>query len=142
MEQIGLTLALASLGVDATAPALLARVAEETDARPDDMAACLLSLQGDPLEPVTLVQELELYDVETARERAERFLLACGLSLRESAPIAAEAREHAERAGSVLIEARPAGPGAGAPKARICRDDLPDIHASDTRRLATVGGAR
>lgn len=137
-----LAVALASLGADATAPALLARVTEETDARPDDMAACLLSLQGDPLEPVTLVQELELYDPESARERAERFLLACGLSLHESARIAAEAREHAECAGSVLIEARPAGPGAGAPSARICRDDLPDIHASDSRRLATVGGAR
>ncbi|MGH2879053.1 MAG: PP2C family protein-serine/threonine phosphatase [Solirubrobacteraceae bacterium] len=134
--------ALASLGTEATAPALLARVAEQTDARPDDMAACLLSLQGDRLEPVTLVQELELYDAGTARERAERFLLACGLSLRESSRIAAEVREHARRAGSVLIEARPAGPGAGAPSARIRRDDLPDIHASDTRRLATVGGAR
>lgn len=137
-----LALALASLGAEATATTLLARIAEQTDARPDDMAACLLSLQGDRLEPVTLVQELELHDAQTARERAERFLLACGLSLRESAKIAAEACEHAARAGSVLIEAHPAGPGAGAPTARICRDDLPDIHASDTRRLATVGGAR
>jgi hypothetical protein len=139
-ERLGL--ALASLGADATAPALLARVAEQTDARPDDMAACVLSLQGDPLEPLTLVQELELYDVESARERAERFLLACGLSLHETARIAGEAREHAARAGSVLIEVRLAGPGVGGPSARICRDDLPDIHASDTRRLATVGGTR
>jgi serine phosphatase RsbU (regulator of sigma subunit) len=137
-----LELALASLGAEATAPALLARVVEQTDARPDDMAACLLSLQGDPVEPLTLAQELELCDHASARERAERFLLACGLSLHESARIAAEAREHVVRAGSVLIEARPAGPGGGAASARICRDDLPDIHASDTRRLATVGGAR
>ena len=137
-----LELALASLGAEATAPALLARVVEQTDARPDDMAACLLSLQGDPVEPLTLAQELELCDHASARERAERFLLACGLGLRESATIAAEAREHVARVGSVLIEARPAGRGGDAPSARICRDDLPDIHASDTRRLATVGGAR
>jgi serine phosphatase RsbU (regulator of sigma subunit) len=136
-----LAAALASLGPEASAPALLDRVAEQTDARPDDMAACLLSLQGGPAQPATLVQELELWGDETARERAERFLLACGLDLSASAALAGKACEQAERAGSVLIEARPAGPGAGAPSARI-RDDLPDIHASDTRRLATVGGAR
>lgn len=134
--------ALASLGAAASAPALLDRVAEQTDSRPDDMAVCLLSLQGNAAEPVTLVQELELYDDGTARERAERFLLACGLDLRESARIAAAAREEVARAGSVLLQARPAGAGVGAPSARIGRDDLPDIHASDTRRLATVGAAR
>jgi serine phosphatase RsbU (regulator of sigma subunit) len=136
-----LAAALASLGPAASAPALLDRVAEQTDARPDDMAACLLSLQGGPAQPVTLVQELELWSDETARERAERFLLACGLTLSASATLASKACEQADGVGSVLIEARPAGPGAGAPSARI-RDDLPDIHASDTRRLATVGGAR
>jgi serine phosphatase RsbU (regulator of sigma subunit) len=136
-----LAAALASLGPAASAPALLDRVAEQTDARPDDMAACLLSVQGGPVEPATLVQELELWGDETARERAERFLLACGLELSASAALAGKACAQAERVGSVLIEARPAGPGAGAPSAHI-REDLPDIHASDTRRLATVGGAR
>jgi hypothetical protein len=137
-----LAAALASLGPTATASALLERVAQETDARPDDMAACVLSLPGDRVEPATLVQELELWGDEGARERAERFLLACGLGLGESAALAAEACDQAERTGSVLLEARPTGFGAGAPTARIRRDDLPDIHASDTRRLATVGGAR
>jgi serine phosphatase RsbU (regulator of sigma subunit) len=137
-----LAAALASLGPAASAPALLDRVAEQTDARPDDMAACLLSLQGGPAQPATLVQELELWGDETARERAERFLLACGLDLSASAALAGKACAQAERVGSVLIEARPAGPGVGAPSARIRRDEEPDIHASDTRRLATVGGAR
>jgi stage II sporulation SpoE-like protein len=133
---------LAELGERATAAALLERVAEETDARPDDMAACLLTLRGEPLEPTTQVQELELWRDQSARERAERFLLACGLDLRESAALAGTACAQAERAGSALIEARPAAPGAGPASARVHRDDLPDIHASDTRRLATVGGAR
>jgi hypothetical protein len=137
-----LTRTLAALGPAATAPALLDRVGQQTDARPDDMAACLLSLQGQPAEPVTLAQELELYDGEDAHERAERFLLACGLDLSESARIAAEACARAEQHGSALIQARPSGPGAGAPSARVRRDDLPDIHASDTRRLASVGGTR
>jgi serine phosphatase RsbU (regulator of sigma subunit) len=133
---------LATLGAAATATKLLDRVGEQTDARPDDMAACLLSLQGEPLEPATLAQELELHAGDGAHERAERFLLACGLDLSESARVAGEACAHAERSGSVLIDVHPSGAGAGAPSARVRRDDLPDIHASDTRRLATVGGAR
>jgi serine phosphatase RsbU (regulator of sigma subunit) len=138
-----LAAALASLGPGVTAAALLERVTEQTDARPDDMAACLLSLRGGPPEPVTLVQELELWHDEGARERAERFLLACGLSLQESATLAVRACEEAERAGSVLLEAHPAEVAAATPTARIRRDENPDIHASDaTRRLATVGGAR
>ncbi|HEX5308674.1 MAG TPA: PP2C family protein-serine/threonine phosphatase [Solirubrobacteraceae bacterium] len=137
-----LTRALAALGPAATAPELLDRVGQQTDVRPDDMAACLLSLSGDPVEPVTLAQELELYDGDGMHERAERFLLACGLDLAASARVAGEARARAEQAGSVLIEARPSGPGAGAPSARVRCDEEPDIHASDTRRLATVGGTR
>lgn len=134
--------ALAGLGPRATASQLLERVSEQTDARPDDMAACLLSLQGKPAEPVTLVQELELHDGANVCARAERFLLACGLDLGESARVAREACARAEQTGSALIEARPSGPGAGAPSARVRRDEEPDIHASDTRRLATVGGSR
>ena len=38
--------ALAELGSRATASALLERVAEETDSRPDDMAVCLLGIEG------------------------------------------------------------------------------------------------
>ncbi len=37
---------LAELGPRATASALLEQVTEETDARPDDMAACLLNVEG------------------------------------------------------------------------------------------------
>jgi serine phosphatase RsbU (regulator of sigma subunit) len=135
-----LAAALARLGPEATAPKLLQRVVADTDARPDDMAVCLLSLKGEPIEPRTLTQELELWGDDATRERAERFLLGCGLSLAESASLARAACAEAERAGSALIEAHP--DDAGAPSARIRRDEEPDIHASDMRRLATVGGAR
>jgi hypothetical protein len=51
---------LAELGPQATASALLDQVAEETDARPDDMAACLLNVEGGAAAPTILVEELEL----------------------------------------------------------------------------------
>jgi hypothetical protein len=126
------------LGPDATAQELLERVSEQTDARPDDMAACLLSVHGGSGEPVTLVQELELTRRE-ARERAERFLLACGMGLAQAARVARQAGVEAEQAGSVLLEVRLSGQDT--PSAVLRRDDVPDVHASDNRLLATVGAA-
>src|SRR6202041_3150985 len=49
---------LADLGPDATAAALLERVAEATDARPDDMAACVLGVEGGAGAPAVLIEEL------------------------------------------------------------------------------------
>jgi serine phosphatase RsbU (regulator of sigma subunit) len=131
--------ALAELGPQATASALLDRVAEETDARPDDMAACLLSVQGNASEPTTLVQELELAGDEAAGERAERFLLACAVAPATVARLAREAHEQARHAGSALLEVSLSD---AAPAVAVRRDDLPDVRASDTRLLATVGGTR
>ena len=68
-ERLARTLAV--LGPGATASALLDRVAEETDARPDDMAACLLGVEGGAAAPVVLLEELEL-DREEAVERSNR----------------------------------------------------------------------
>lgn len=131
--------ALRELGPDATADALLDRVTAQTDVRPDDMAACLLSIRGGAAEPATLVQELELEWGEGARERAERFLLACGVDLAAAACVAGEASSQAEQAGSALLEVRMS---ADSPIPSLRGDDAPDIHASDTRLLATVGAAR
>lgn len=79
--------ALAALGAQASASDLLERVARETDARPDDMAACLLQIDAPAVtpngvagEPSILCEEMELDQRELAGERGERFLLACGLS--------------------------------------------------------------
>jgi hypothetical protein len=70
---------LAQLGEAASADVLLARVAEQSDHRPDDMAACVLGLPGAPLPAGARVEELELDRSELAGDRPERFLLACGL---------------------------------------------------------------
>ena len=131
--------ALRRLGPDATAQGLLDRVAEETDARPDDMAACLLSLRGDAAEPQTLVQELELAGEQANRERAERFLLACEIDLATAARVAGEAFAQVRRTGRALLEVRTA---ANNPSAFLRGEGEPGIRASDTRLLATVAGAR
>jgi hypothetical protein len=78
---------LAELGPDATATALLDRVTEETDRRPDDLAACLLHIEGDRSAPTVQIEELELDRRETSRDRAARFLLAAGVDPAEIAGI-------------------------------------------------------
>ncbi len=131
---------LERLGPQATAEVLLDRVGEQTDSRPDDMAACLLSIRGDACEPFVLVQELELVHGRPTRERAERFLLACGVGAEQAARVGGEAGVQAEQTGSVLLEVRFSAQNG--PVALLRRDDGPDLRASDIRLLATVGAAR
>jgi hypothetical protein len=102
-----LTAALRELGPQATAAALLDRVAAETRSRPDDLAACLLSVAGDARAPCSLAEEIEL-DRDTATgERIERFLLACGVPRRRAASsLARAAATLAQRSGSVLLAVR------------------------------------
>ena len=64
-----LSRALAALGLEANATQLLERVAEATDTRSDDMAACVLNIAGDPAAPAVLLEELE-FDRETPRAAA------------------------------------------------------------------------
>jgi hypothetical protein len=73
--------ALAQLGAGASADVLLARVAEQSDHRPDDMAACVLGLPGVPLPAGPRVEELAVRRPELAGDRPKQFLLACGLRL-------------------------------------------------------------
>ncbi|HEV7460583.1 MAG TPA: PP2C family protein-serine/threonine phosphatase [Solirubrobacteraceae bacterium] len=70
---------LAQLGAAASADVLLARVAEQSDHRPDDMAACVLGLPGAPLPAGARVEDLEVGRRELAGDRPEHFLLACGM---------------------------------------------------------------
>jgi serine phosphatase RsbU (regulator of sigma subunit) len=99
-----LKLALAELGPDATACALLDRVAEQSDQRPDDMAACLLSVEGDRSAPSVRVEELELDRNEAERGRAGRLLLALGLDAGEVERVISSARRAAARDGAVVLE--------------------------------------
>jgi hypothetical protein len=95
---------LGELEPEANASELLDRVAAEVDARPDDMAACLVAVEGGPSAPKVLREELELDRHEATSERTERFLLACGVEPGEIIGIMRSAAAAAGRAGTVLLE--------------------------------------
>jgi len=125
---------LAELGPSATAPALLERVAERADERPDDMAACLLQIEGTEQAPTVLVEELELDRDEASSARTERFLLACGVARAEVAEALRSAAVAAGRAGTIVLEVRRSD---GVPEVSLRRENLAYIHA----RRADVGVA-
>jgi hypothetical protein len=120
-----LTRTLADLGPEAPASALLERVADVADTHPDDMAACLLRVEGGRDAPAVELEELELDRHEAASERTERFLLACGVEPRETTEIMRSARITAERAGTVLLEVRA---GEGPPEVSVRHDNVALLH--------------
>jgi serine phosphatase RsbU (regulator of sigma subunit) len=117
---------LAELGPHASAHGVLAGVAERADARPDDMAACLLSVEGDQRAPEVLVEELELDRDEVADARTQRFLLACGVERHEIAEVLRSACARAGRAGTVVLELRRAD---GPPQITVRREQVAYLHA-------------
>jgi hypothetical protein len=127
--------ALEGLGGGSTASTLLDRVAAETDARSDDMAACLLSVEGDDEAPGILVEELELDRDEATSDRPEQFLLACGVERHEVAELIRSARVAAERTGNVVLELRL---GDGPPEVALLRDNVALLHPSHAGRQANL----
>ena len=125
---------LVELGPRASAAAVLQRVAERADARPDDMAACLLGVEGEDAAPEAIVEELELDRDEASSDRTARFLLACGVERAEVAAVVHDASVAAGRAGTVVLELRL---GDGPPRLALRRDHLAYLHA----RRADVGAA-
>ena len=98
--------AVAELGPSETASDLLERVASTTDDVPDDMAACLLSIDGGGGRPAFSSRSSS----STARsddERDERFLLECGVEPRGVGELMRSARAAAGPVGTVLLEVRP-----------------------------------
>ena len=119
--------ALAGLGPSATASGLLDRIAEGSDERPDDMAACLLQLEGSAAEPSNLKEELELDSLDAAGERSERFLAACGVPEDQIAEVMTLARAGIARSGSVVLEV---GFENGAPEVAVRQPELASLHTS------------
>lgn len=95
---------LAQLPADATAEDVLERVAEATDRRPDDMAACLIRVEGEAAAPGVLVEEVELDGREVDRDRAARFLLAAGVDPAEIEHVIEQLRPEIARHGRVVLE--------------------------------------
>ncbi|HUA73450.1 MAG TPA: PP2C family protein-serine/threonine phosphatase [Solirubrobacteraceae bacterium] len=106
--------ALTDLDRDADATALLADVAERTDARPDDMAACLLRVHDGEGAPAVALEQLELgrgLVVPAERARVSRFLADCGVPAAEAREILSAACERLEQVSTVLLELRHEGGG-------------------------------
>jgi hypothetical protein len=97
--------ALASLERDADAAALLARVSECTDARPDDMAACLLRVHDGEHDsaPVVVLEQLELTRELLDSTRFGRFLRDSSVPPAEAGAIARAARERLQRSDMPLL---------------------------------------
>jgi hypothetical protein len=131
-----LTQALRDLPVGATASDLLERVAAATNSRPDDMAACVLGIEGGSGEPSVLVEELELDREEATHERVERFLLECGIEPRGVESLIRSARTAAGPVGTVLLEVRPSD---GSPKVSLRSDNVALLRAHHERRHAGAG---
>jgi hypothetical protein len=105
-----LAAALAAIGPRGDAAELLELVIARTDKRPDDMAACLLRLDG-PRAPepatahaLTLSEELELSPRDLRCGRAEAFLLACSLPRARATRALKAARLVVGSAGAAVLQ--------------------------------------
>jgi stage II sporulation SpoE-like protein len=130
---------LAELGPETSASGLLDRVAEQVDRRPDDMAACLLNVEGGVADPRVLVEELEFEHDQTAADRSERFLLACGVERAEAGEVIDSARRAAGRSGTVVIEVHLDG---GSPRVALQHDNVSLLHARRARPQTPVTVSR
>jgi serine phosphatase RsbU (regulator of sigma subunit) len=95
---------IADLGPEADAATVLDRVAEQSDRHPDDMAACVLHIDGEQIAPQVELEELELDRRDVERGRAERFLRAGGVQADELAEILRSVRTAVGRHGGVVVE--------------------------------------
>jgi hypothetical protein len=102
-----LAAALSDLHHDADASALLDRVTELSDARPDDMAACLLRVHDGQGAPAIALEQLELSREMLAGGRVERFLIDCGVEPSEAESIVQDAERRLQRADRVMLELVP-----------------------------------
>ncbi len=131
---------LAELGERDGAARLLERVAEQTDARPDDMAACLLSIPGTAAAPAVVSEELELDRSQATAQRTERFLAACGVDAARAAELMCAAHAAAGRVGTVVLDVQ-GGDGTGTPRVRLRRENVAHLHPAPQNLQPTGLGA-
>lgn len=130
-----LATALKALGSNATADELLDCVSHITASRPDDMAACMLHVEGDEAAPLATIEELELTREQLASDRTEQFLLACGIPAEEAAQLMRRARSAVEQSGSVVLEI---SRGEGAPVASLQQENLAYLQTRHAARQADL----
>ncbi|HEX3517413.1 MAG TPA: SpoIIE family protein phosphatase, partial [Solirubrobacteraceae bacterium] len=127
--------ALAELGPQASADELLDSVSRSADRRPDDMAACVLHVEGSQQPPVAVLEELELDRELASSDRGEEFLRACGVGARDAAEAMHAARAAAERSGSVVLQLRRGGE---VPEVSFQQDNLAYLQTRHAARQADV----
>jgi hypothetical protein len=125
---------LAGLAPEATAAVLLDRVAADSKQHSDDMAACLLRIDGGPGEPTAQLEELELDSRDAAGDRAERFLLACGVSRGESAEVMRSARATVASTGNVVLKLRL---GEGPPQVSLRHDNVTFLDSAGRQSVSS-----
>lgn len=118
------------------ASTLLERVAEQTDARPDDMAACLLSIKGADEPPRVLVEQLQLGGEDADGKRLERFLAACGVDAAQASKLTSAARVSSEQSDTALLEVCFAD---GSPHATLQPDNVTSLRPVPPAQLPAVG---
>jgi hypothetical protein len=130
-----LAASLAGLGSSPSASGLLDRVSEEADSRPDDMAACLLGVEGSGARPRIALEELELSSRELERDRVRRFLTAAGVPDEEIDPVLSSARELLAREGRALLKIHL---DEGSPSVTLTHDNVASLTARSIARSQEV----
>jgi hypothetical protein len=97
---------LGELPRNAGAAQLLDGVAAQSDARPDDMAACLLHVHGDAGAPAISSEWIELDEESLACGRVERFLRESGVEPQRAAAAIDAARAELGRSSGAVLELR------------------------------------
>ena len=126
---------LDAAGEGPTAASLLDRVREQTDRRPDDMAACLLGISGGEQPPEIVSEEIVVDGREAERVRARRFLLAAGVPEGEVDGALRSARAVAADHGSALLKIRR---GEGTPSLTLTHDNVAPLRARALARTQEV----
>jgi hypothetical protein len=102
------------LGADATADALLAKIASTAERAPDDMAACIVQAGEGANDTGELrVEELEMDENAGGEARARGFLAACGVPESKAQTVLKTADGATSEFGGALLRVRLSGRGGG-----------------------------
>jgi hypothetical protein len=117
---------LEELGDDATARALIDRVAQEARVLSDDIAAVVVSPTNGTTAVSPRTEQLELSTRELHGPLARRFLAACGVPQAEAVSAVAEARSVAAPVGGAIFNVTFGNP----PRVKILPRDVEGIEAA------------
>ena len=98
-----LTRMITELGDEQDARTLLARIHEDAQRAPDDMAACIIRAVEGPPTVTARVEELEVRNGEDWVRHAKGFLLACGVDASRAEELITSARVQAAEFGAAVL---------------------------------------